>query len=121
MMVERLAWNEEDLMTHAARSGNLELVRWLYGEGGCEMGEMVMEEAAGSGNLELTRWLRTEGCPWNWWTCFEAVDNGHVEVLRWARENGCPWDAGTRYRAAAELEYTDDFGNLVEGLGGNLE
>ena len=35
-------------------------------------------------------------------------------MLRWARENGCEWDAETRHRAAAELGYTDDLGNLVE-------
>ena len=38
-----------------------------------------------------------------------------VEVLRWARENGCPWTAATRDEAA-ELGYTDDFGNLVEDV-----
>ena len=40
--------------------------------------------------------------------------NTCCEVQRWARENGCPWDAATRDDAAAELRYTDDFGNLVE-------
>ena len=40
-------------------------------------------------------------------------DQGHVETLRWARENGAPWTASTRDNAAAELGYTDDFGNLV--------
>ena len=42
-----------------------------------------------------------------------AVYEGHVEVLRWARENGAPWRAATRDQAAAELGYTDGFGNLV--------
>ena len=37
-----------------------------------------------------------------------------MEVLSWARENGCPWIAETRDRAAAELGYTDDLGNLYE-------
>jgi len=32
----------------------------------------------------------------------------------WACENGCPWPAYTRDRAAAELGYTDDLGNLVD-------
>jgi len=50
-------------------------------------------------------------------TCFNAVDKGHVEVLRWVRENGCPWNAYDRDRAAAELGYTDDFGNLVDDFG----
>ena len=102
-------------MAHtAAQYGHLELVKWLCGEGGFAMTRFVMESAAFSGNLELVKWLQGEGCPWNRWTCRSAVEQGHVEVLRWARENGCPWTAHTRDLAAAELGYTDDFGNLDE-------
>ena len=36
-------------------------------------------------------------------------------MLRWARENGCPWTAEDRDKAA-ELGYTDDLGNLVDGV-----
>ena len=35
-----------------------------------------------------------------------------METLRWAREHGCPWKAATRDRAAANLGYTDNYGNL---------
>ena len=73
-----------------------------------------MWRAACSGNLELVQWLQGEGCPWDENTCYWAVRDGHVEVLRRVRENGCPWDAHYRNRAAAELGYTDDFGNLVD-------
>ena len=105
----------------AAQQGQLELVKWLCGEGGFAMDEWVMEYAASSGNLELVQWLRGEGCPWDMETCYEAVDKGHVEVLRWARENGCPWRAYTRDRAAAELRYRDDFGNVVDDWGNPVE
>ena len=78
------------------------------------MDRNVMALAAWGGNLELVQWLRGEGCPWDWGTCCcNAAIRGHVEVLRWARENGCQWNAATRDRAAAELGYTDDLGNLV--------
>ena len=97
----------------AAFHGNLELVKWLCGEGGFTMDVEVMLNAAGSGNFELVRWLRGEGCPWDLETCWQAVDQGHVEVLRWARENGCEWDASTRDKAAEKLGYTDDLGNLL--------
>ena len=80
-----------------------------------------MTRAAISGNLELVKWLRGEGCPWRWTTCNIAVRHGRVEVLRWARENGCPWVAPTRDRAAEELGYTDDFGNLVDDDGNLVE
>ena len=69
--------------------------------------------AAWGGHLEVLQWLRGEGCPWSHLTCSRAVENGNVEVLRWARENGCPWRAYTRDRAAAELGYTDDLGNVL--------
>ena len=71
-----------------------------------------LEVAAMGGNLELVQWLRAGGCPWSAWTCHWAVDQGRVEVLRWARENGCPWEAEDRDRAAEELGYAYDFGNL---------
>ena len=98
----------------AAQYGQVELVKWLCGEGGFAMDKKVMWRAARSGNLELVQWLRGEGYPWDYWTCSWAVEQGHVEVLRWARENGCPWKAFDRDYAAAELGYTDDFGNLVD-------
>ena len=101
------------MVSVAARLGNLELVRWLCGEGGFAMDEDVMQWAARSGNLELVRWLRAEGCRWSYDTCDFAVAYGRVEVLRWLRENGCPWRVNTRDRAAAELGYTDDFGHLI--------
>ena len=47
-------------------------------------------------------------------TCKHAIKQGHMEVLRWARQNGRPWRAVDRDRAAAELGYTDDFGNVVD-------
>jgi len=104
----------------AARRGHLELVKWLCGEGGFAMDWHVMNRAAGSGNLELVQWLRGEGCSWRHWTCCQAVRKGHVEMLRWVRENGCPWTAYWRDRAAEELGYTDNLGNLEDNLG-NLE
>ena len=104
---------DEDVMGWAANSGNPELVQWLRGEG-CPWDEDACMAAVRGRHLEVLKWLRTNGCPWDAGTCYGAVEQGHVEVLRWARENGCEWDAETRDRAAAELGYTDDFGNLVE-------
>ena len=78
------------------------------------MDEGVMRHAARSGNLELVQRLRGEGCPWDWETCAMAVEYEHVKVLRWLRENGCPWMPLTREEAHVELGYTDHFGNLVD-------
>ena len=79
---------------------------------------MACRFAASYGNLEVLQWVRAEGCPWDAETCQVAArKDGHLETLRWARENGCEWDAEIRDWAAAELEYTDDFGNLVDANG----
>ena len=105
------------IATAAAAHGHMELVRWLIQEQGFAMDKEVMQNAAVGGNLELVRWLRGEGCEWNSVACQYAAFNGHVEVLRGVRENGCPWNADTRDKAAAELGYTDDLGNLVNVYG----
>ena len=99
----------EDIMWVAARSGNLRLVQWLRGEG-CPWDTFACAHA--SRHLEVLRWLRANGCPWDAQTCDSAVDRGRP-VLSWARANGAPWTAKTRDQAAAELGYTDDFGNVV--------
>ena len=85
------------------------------------MDENVMMHAARSGNLELVKWLRANGCPWDAHACHVAVRRGHVRVLRWARENGCKWTAATRDRAAGKLGYTDDLGNAVDNLGNAVQ
>ena len=96
----------------AAQFGHLETLRWAH-ENGCPWSGETCYNAAYGGHLEILQWLRANGCPWHRDACYYAVDRGHVETLRWARENGCPWVAETRDRAAAELGYTDDLGNLV--------
>ena len=75
------------------------------------------EDAALNGRLKILKWLRAEGCEWDHETCTTALlhaeAGGSLETLRWARENGCEWDEVTKHEAA-ELGYTDDFGNLYE-------
>ena len=51
------------LAHYAAEYEHLELLKWLCGEGGLAMDNMMMWNAAASGNLELVQWLRSEGCP----------------------------------------------------------
>ena len=69
--------------------------------------------AARGGQLAALQWLRANGCDWDAQVCFEAIGKGDVEMLRWARENGCPWDTWLRDRAAEDLGYTDDLGNMT--------
>ena len=97
----------------AARYGQVELVKWLCGEGGFAMDVELMKVAASGGNLELVQWLRGEGCPWDHWTCYWAVNHGHVEVLRWSARTAArgtpspgtrwPQSSGTRTTSATWL------------------
>ena len=106
---------DKNVMDWAASGGHLETVQWLRSEG-CAWGVSTCAEAA-RGQLQTLQWLRAEGCPWNTFTCHWAVVFSQVEVLRWARENGAPWTAEARDRAAEKFGYTDDFGNVVYGVG----
>ena len=102
----------------AAQHGHLATLRWAH-ENGCDWDAEAETcgYAAEGGHLEILQWLRAEGCPWDHWTCSQALRQGHVEVLRWARENGCPMRAVDWDKAAAELGYTDNLGNLVDDWG----
>lgn len=50
------------------------------------------------GRLDLLRWARSEGCRWNWLTCYNAAEGGHLGVLQWAR--ACFWNSTTCCGAA---------------------
>ena len=98
----------------AAQYGHLELAQWLCGEGGFAANRSMLLSAASGGNLELVQWLWKDGrgLALHAGVTHQAIHKGHREMLRWARENGCPWYAYDRDKAARELGYTDDFGNL---------
>ena len=117
LRAEGCPWDAE-ACSQAALNGHLETLRWAR-ENGCDWSTQTCLNAAAGGHLGILQWLRAEGCPWDDGTCELAVEEGHEEVLRWARENGCPWCVEDRDRAAAELGYTDDLGNLVD-MDGNL-
>ena len=104
-------WNDKTC-AEAARHARVELLLWAR-KNGCEWSAWTATCAAMRGHLHVLKLLRARGCPWDHRACEYAVENHHLEVLRWARENGCPWVAADRDRAASQLGYTDDFGNVV--------
>ena len=57
-------------------------------------------KAAKSGQLELLKWARAYGCQWSVSTCANAAGGRHAEVLQWTRANRCPWDWQTCANAA---------------------
>jgi hypothetical protein len=47
-------------------------------------------EAARTGHLDLLRWLHSRGCPWGAQAGLHAARAGHLEVLKFLKEHGCP-------------------------------
>ena len=78
----------------AARSGQLEALKWLR-EKDAPWDEVTCVCAAMGGHLEVLQWMRANGCLWDERTCEIAAQNDHLEVLQWAHENGSQWDAET--------------------------
>ena len=59
----RVAENGATMLTAAAQFGQMEQARWLIQEQGFAMDRDVMHCAVMGGNLELVKWLQGEGCP----------------------------------------------------------
>ena len=73
----------EWLERHAARSGYQPASEVL-----------TCAHAARWGNLDVLKWLRSRGCDWDDWESgspyFWVADNGDLAMLKWCKENGCP-------------------------------
>jgi hypothetical protein len=84
----------------AAKSGNLDCLRYLH-ENGCKIkdymsyGGNVCNGAAEGGNLECLKYLVNNGCMWSVYTCEIIAKFGNLEMLQYAHENGCYWDIDT--------------------------
>ena len=76
----------------AVKLGCVSAVRRLQLAGHLTRQELLCKAAARSGQLEVLKWLRAGGCPWDAGTCWAAAEGGHLEVLQWAHANGCQWD-----------------------------
>jgi hypothetical protein len=82
-------WAKNSLIISASKSGNLELVRWVY-EKYPELSSAVTTGFASSGSLEGLQWARSLGCKWTESVLEEAGAKGHLEIYEWALLNGCP-------------------------------
>ena len=78
----------------AAKTGQLEVMKWLHANG-CPWDADTCESAAEGGHLKVLQRARANGCPWGARTCSGAAEGGHLDVLQWARANGCLWDTWT--------------------------
>jgi hypothetical protein len=84
----------DDISSYAARSGNVDMIEWLRGQGAA-INSLTCAEAAGAGLIHMLEHLRTHGCEWDEETSAAAAKAGRTAALKWLREQGCPWDADT--------------------------
>ncbi len=96
------------LLIYAARSGNLEMVKWLEKQGAQfapsgSNSDSVLYAAAASGNLDLVKWLvekghnvkaqRDNGDP----ILFGAALSGNLEMVKWLAEQGVDVNAKNKF------------------------
>lgn len=96
------------LPIYAARSGNLEMVKWLEKQGAQfapsgSNSDSVLYAAAASGNLDLVKWLvekghnvkaqRDNGDP----ILFGAALSGNLEMVKWLAEQGVDVNAKNKF------------------------
>ncbi len=82
-----------------AQKGCLGVLQWARSQG-CPWDTWTCASAAKGGHLEVLQWARSQGCPRDMWTCASAAKGGHLEILQWARRHGCPWNKWTCASAA---------------------
>ena len=82
------------LSIQTCRLGNLEAVKWLHDEAGCEWDSDAIASAARGGHLENVKWLRANGCEWDSDAIASDARGGHLEVVKWLHdEASCEWDS----------------------------
>ena len=64
------------------------------------VGRGCFSHAARNGNLEVLRWARSQGCPWDVRVPRAAAKGGHLKILKWLIKEGCPYDKSMCREAA---------------------
>jgi hypothetical protein len=80
-----------NITAHAARSGSVELVRYLK-----QQGLMIDAEASlaaiAAGRLSVAQYLYSECyCPFATRACYAAAENADLEMLKWLQRTGNRW------------------------------
>jgi hypothetical protein len=100
-------WDVESIARCPARSGKVEVVKWLRQQQGIVINATVMAAAAAGGQIAMCEHLRSAGCEWDSSACVQAVVSGEIQTLRWLQEHGCPWDVIKVFITAASRGFTD--------------
>jgi hypothetical protein len=84
----------------AAKSGSIDLVRWLVDEKGGRITFGAVLAAAKAGKLELLRWLHEQVGGKLQQAVNVVAARGHLHVLEWLIQQGCEVTEATVYQAA---------------------
>jgi len=91
-------------INRASSHGRLEILNWVFENGGSFADLPCLYRAANNGNFECMKFVYEKGC--RNWTHFTniatnaVVCEGHLYCLIYAHENGCPLSEDTIYYAA---------------------
>ena len=104
--VPLFAFDLGHLYSVTARSGQLEVLKWLRAKSLWWPHRVegwhfhAFAGAAEGGNIEIIKWVLASGQQWDAAVCRSAALFGQLEVLKWLHTNGCPWDERTCAGAA---------------------
>ena len=89
--VKRCAWDKWTIIS-AASQGDLDMVKYCV-DNDCPMNARACAYAAEEGHLDVLEYLYEHGCPWNRWTITQAAFQGNLSMVKYCVENNCPMDA----------------------------
>eukprot|EP00953_Heterococcus_sp_UTEX-ZZ885_P014617 8275-Heterococcus_DN1.PRE.4 len=81
-----------DICDSAAKSGNIDMLRWLL-QGGYGLCASTAYQAALAGHKHVLKFLNSEACTFDKWSFTAAAYRGDLDMLRWLQQQGCPRDA----------------------------
>jgi hypothetical protein len=102
---EHYRWGERDVCGYeltqewfcqrAAKTNNLEFLKWAREVKRCAWDEDTIGCAAYHGDLSMVKYCVENDCPMDAEACANAASEGHLDVLKYLHEHGCPWDSKT--------------------------
>jgi hypothetical protein len=107
-LVEEKGFGVNNGVVHAAaRTGKLDMLRWLVDHQGSTLQPLVAA-AACDGQLHVMEWLLDQGCVLTEDTLYSAAEFSTTPTVAWLLDRGCPHDEETLVVASCNNVDTDD-------------
>jgi hypothetical protein len=85
----------------AALAGDVEKLHWLHVEQHCQLPDDATASSAKSGSVDLLRWLQQQGAVFSAATSMSAAESGQLQVLQFLHTQGCAIESRRVCHAAA--------------------